>query len=279
MQFELNVTLDYAKAGVNAPQKPAALSVYLLTAQPDMPAWMERPMVVICPGGGYRYKSVREAEPIAMRFLAAGMHAAVLQYSTEPSRYPTAALELAWCVQQCRANAAKWHIQPDAVFVAGFSAGGHVACTLSTLWQEEVFARVVGDAASFRPDGQILSYPVVTMGEYAHAGSRENLLGADASREMIDALSLETRVTENTAPAFIWHTVEDGSVPVENSMQYAMALRRSGVPFELHLYECGGHGLAACDATTAARPDQIAPDNAGWMDLAIRFIRRRAPMA
>ena len=232
-------------------------------------------MVIICPGGGYRYKSVREAEPIAMRFLAAGMHAAVLLYSTEPSPYPTAALELAWCVQQCRANAREWHILPDAVYVAGFSAGGHVACTLSTLWQEDVFARALDDAASVRPDGQILSYPVVTLGEYAHVGSRENLLGINASQEAIDALSLEKRVTKDTAPAFIWHTVEDGSVPVENSMQYAMALRRAGVPFELHLYERGGHGLAACDATTATKPEQIQPDNAGWLDLAIRFIRRR----
>jgi len=275
MQLELNVTPDYAKAGLPAPAKPATLSLYLLTAQADMPAQMERPMVVICPGGGYRYKSVREAEPIAMRFLAAGMHAAVLQYSTEPSRYPTAALELAWCVRQCRVNAAKWHILPDAVFVAGFSAGGHVACTLSTLWQEDVFAHVLGGDVPLRPDGQILSYPVVTMGEFAHAGSRENLLGADASKALIDALSLETRVTEQTAPAFIWHTVQDGSVPVENSMQYAMALRKCGVPFELHLYECGGHGLAACDATTATKPEQIVPDNAGWLDMAIRFIRRR----
>ena len=275
MQLELNVTPDYAKAGVPAPDKPAALSLYLLKAQADMPAQMEKPMVIICPGGGYRYKSVREAEPIAMRFLAAGMHAAVLQYSTEPSRYPTAVLELAWCVRQCRENAAQWHIRPNAVYVAGFSAGGHVACTLSTLWQEELFGRVLGDGASIRPDGQILSYPVVTMGEFAHAGSRENLLGADAPQEMIEALSLEKRVTADTAPAFIWHTVEDGSVPVENSMQYAMALRRSGVPFELHLYERGGHGLAACDATTATKPEQIVPDNAGWFDLAIRFIRRR----
>jgi len=275
MQLELNVTLDYAKAGVSSPAKPATLSLYLLAAQADMPEQMERPMVVICPGGGYRYKSVREAEPIAMRFLAAGMHAAVLQYSTEPSRYPTAALELAWCVQQCRLNAAKWHILPDAVFVAGFSAGGHVACTLSTLWQEALFADVLGGDAPLRPDGQILSYPVVTMGEYAHAGSRENLLGADAPQAMIDALSLEKRVTDHTAPAFIWHTVQDASVPVENSMQYAMALRRSGVPFELHLYERGGHGLAACDATTATKPEQIVPDNAGWLEMAIRFIRRR----
>ena len=275
MQLELNVSPDYAKAGVSAPKEPAKLTLYLLKAQADMPAQMERPMVIICPGGGYRYKSVREAEPIAMRFLAAGMHAAVLLYSTEPSPYPTAALELAWCVQQCRANAAQWHILPDAVYVAGFSAGGHVACTLSTLWQEDVFARALGDAASVCPDGQILSYPVVTLGEFAHVGSRENLLGINASQEAIDALSLEKRVTKDTAPAFIWHTVEDGSVPVENSMQYAMALRRAGVPFELHLYERGGHGLAACDETTSTKPEQIVPDNAGWLDLAIRFIRRR----
>ena len=277
MQMNIQVKLDYEKAGVPAPQQPATLCLYLLSAHEDMPAQRERPMIIICPGGGYRYKSPREAEPIAMRFLAAGMHAAVLQYSTEPSHYPTAALELAWSVQQCRLHAAQWHILPDAVFVAGFSAGGHVACTLGTLWQEPVFAAVLGDQAPVRPSGQILSYPVVTMGRFTHAGSRDNLLGTDASPEMLHALSLEERVTADTVPAFIWHTVEDGAVPVENSMAYAAALRRCGVPFEMHLYERGCHGLSACDATTATKPEQIVPDNAGWIDLAVRFIRRRLP--
>jgi len=275
MEMQLDVSVDYALVNLKVPDEPAKLTCFLLPAREGMPQQMEKPMVIVCPGGGYAYKSVREAEPIAMKFLAAGMHAAVLQYSTEPSRYPTAALELAWCVQQCRRNAAQWHIRPDAIYVAGFSAGGHLACTLGTTWDDPMYAHVLGSDVSVRPDAQILGYPVVTLGEYAHAGSRENLLGPDACEEMIRALSLENRVTENTVPTFLWHTLEDGSVPAENSLQYACALRRHGVPFELHLYEKGCHGLATCDEITATKPEQIVPDNAGWMDMALRFLRRR----
>jgi len=276
MQLELNVSVEYEKAGVPAPKTPAKLTCFLLPASEGLPEQMEKPIVIVCPGGGYAYKSVREAEPIAMKFLAAGMHAAVLQYSTEPSRYPTAALELAWAVQQCRRNAAQWHVRPDCVYVAGFSAGGHLACTLGTTWEDAVYADVLGADVSVRPDAQVLGYPVVTLGEFAHVGSRVNLLGEDASEEDIWALSLENRVNEHTVPTFLWHTLADASVPVENSLQYACALRRAGVPFELHLYEQGSHGLATCDAITATKPEQIVPDNAGWIDLAIRFLRRRS---
>lgn len=275
MQVDLNVNVDYAAAGIDAPAAPARLSLYLLPAFDDMPGQKEKPIVIVCPGGAYAYTSVRESEPVAMKFAAAGMHTAVLRYNTAPSRYPTAALELAWCIQQCRIHAKEWHIRPDAVYVAGFSAGGHLACTLGTLFHDPIFARALGSEVSVRPDAQVLSYPVITLGEFAHAGSRENLLGADAPDQMVHALSLEERVSADTAPAFLWHTLEDGSVPVENSMLYAMALRRNGVPFELHIYEKGAHGLATCDALTATKPEQIVPDNAGWIDLVIQFLRRR----
>lgn len=276
MQFELNVDVNYALAGVKTPQGCARLSCYLLPAFEEIPAQKEKPMVIVCPGGAYAYTSARESEPIAAKFLAAGMHVAVLRYNVAPNRYPVAALELAWCVQQCRKNAAQWHVDPERIYIVGFSAGGHLACTLGTMWNDPLFEQVLGGEISVRPNAQILGYPVVTLGEFAHAGSRENLLGPDAPQEKINALSLETRVTAQTVPAFIWHTVEDGSVPVENSLQYAAALRRNGVPFELHLYETGGHGLATCEEITATKPEQIAPDNAGWMDLAIRFLRRRS---
>jgi len=274
MQLELPILVDYQKVNVSLPEKQATMTLFLLPASHEMPYQQDKPMVLVCPGGGYAFRSDREAEPIAMHFLAAGMHAAIVRYSCDTVRYPTAALELAWCVQECRRNAQQWHIRPDSIHVIGFSAGGHLACTLGTTWHWPVFEQALGNDVSCRPDSQILSYPVVTMGEFTHEGSRDHLLGENASQEAIDMMSLEKQVTSKTVPTFLWHTVEDGAVPVENSLQYAAALRRAGVPFEMHLYEKGHHGLSTCDGVTNPEGG-LFPDNEDWLKKAIRFIRRR----
>ncbi len=272
------VSVSYDRAGVPAPEMPAELRVYTLPHTEGISMEPERPMVIVIPGGAYQYCSDREAEPIALQFLAKGFHAAVLRYSCAPSRYPVAALELAWSIQWLRARAGELRIKKDAIGVCGFSAGGHLAGTLGTLWREPVFAAALDAAVSWRPDFQLLCYPVLTLGTFAHVGSRENLLGRpgekDNQSERAEALSLETRVTKETPPTFLWHTAEDGAVPVENSLMYAMACRKNGVPFELHIYERGGHGLSTCTWITAAGPEQIVPEDTGWIDLAVHFVRR-----
>ncbi|MCE5343850.1 MAG: prolyl oligopeptidase family serine peptidase, partial [Eubacteriales bacterium] len=146
-----------------------------------------------------------------------------------------------------------------------------------TLWDEPIFARALDDGNSkdWRPDGMILCYPVITMGRYTHEGSRDCLLGSAASSEAREALSLEKRVNTQTVPAFLWHTVEDNAVPVENVLMFATALRANNVPFEMHLYEKGGHGLSLCDRTTAQGEEQLYPDNDNWMPMAIRWILRK----
>lgn len=276
MEYSLSVSVDFGKAGLPEPRKPATLTCFILPSSPEIPLQSEKPMVIICPGGAYRFCSDREAEPIAMKFLACGMHAAVLRYTTDPSPYPTAAIELAWCISECRRRAREWHIRPDSIHVIGFSAGGHLACTLGTVWHRPLFRQTLGENADVRPNSQILCYPVITMGESTHAETRRQLLGESPSSEAVDSLSLEKQVTAQTVPTFLWHTVEDRAVPVENSLQYACALRRSGVPFEMHLYEKGGHGLSTCEDITAGGPEGVVPDNAEWINHAIRFIRRRA---
>jgi acetyl esterase/lipase len=120
----------------------------------------------------------------------------------------------------------------------------------------------------------ILCYPVITFGEYGHKGSRVNLLGPDAAEELAGKLSLETRVGVGTVPAFLWHTYEDDSVPVENSLQYALALRKAKVPFEMHIYEKGCHGLSLCDETTSQYEYQLVPDDTDWIQSAIRWVKR-----
>ena len=268
MLLNLTVTPEYEKAGAVPPARPAELKVMLLP--PVLEQRKTRPMVIVVPGGGYSYTSDREAEPIALRFMAEGFHAAVLRYSCAPSRWPVAALELAWSIRRARTDAQAWGVDPDRIYVIGFSAGGHLACSVGTLWDREPLA---AGEVSCRPDAQVLCYPVITLGQYTHAGSRNELTGG--SSELAEALSLEKRVTPQTPATFLWHTVGDGSVPVENSMLYAAALRREGVPFELHIFELGGHGLATADEETAHTPDQVIPDVQAWLPLAVRFLKRR----
>lgn len=253
------------------------LYAYLLNKSPEIPGMNTRPAVIICPGGGYSFKSDREAEPIAMRFLAMGIHAFVLQYSVAPYQYPSAALELAAAVRLVRQNAQDFGVYADQIYIMGFSAGGHLCATLGTLWDEPVFEQALGSGTTkdWRPDGMLLCYPVITMEAFTHQGSRDCLLGADASSDLLSELSLEKRVTSKTVPVYLWHTFEDGAVPVENSLMFASALRKAGVPFEMHIYENGGHGLALCDETTAQGREHFVPDNANWMDMAIAWVKRR----
>lgn len=250
------------------------LNAYILDDTMELPTKKPRPAVVICPGGAYAFRSAREGEPIAMQYLAADMNAFLLQYSVAPSRYPTSVLELAEAVKLVREHAKEWNIDPEKIAVMGFSAGGHLAGSLGTLWDRPVFYDAFGPSESWKPNGTILCYPVLTMGEFTHEGSRDNLLGEHASQEQLDALSLEKQVSEKTVPAFLWHTQEDEAVPVENSLQYAAALRKHKVPFELHIYEKGGHGTSLCSEITAGGPEHLLPDNVSWMDQSIRWMKR-----
>ncbi|MDO5424264.1 MAG: alpha/beta hydrolase [Eubacteriales bacterium] len=250
------------------------LYAYVLDTSPEIPLKEKRPAVIICPGGGYHAKSDREAEPVALQYLAQNINAFVLQYSASPDPFPTAALELAEAVALVRAHAEEWFIDPEKIVILGFSAGGHLAGSLGTLWNRPVFHEAFGDSQDWKPNGMILCYPVITMGEFTHEGSRTNLLGENSSEEAREALSLEKQVSADTVPAFLWHTQEDDTVPVENSLFYAAALRKHGIPFELHIYERGGHGLSLCREMTSNLEEQNVPDNTGWMELSVKWIQR-----
>lgn len=275
MQMDIPVKVDYARAGVKTPERPTVLNLYRLPAIPELPDTSARPLVIVLPGGAYCNTSPREAEPAAMKFIAAGMHAAVLHYSITPNRYPAAALEVAWCIQECRRNAKEWNIDPDAIYIMGFSAGGHLCATVGTTWNDPVFHEALDSDVSWRPDAQLLCYPVITLGKYTHEGSRINLLGEDATVEQIEALSMENRVSADTVPTFIWSMTTDEVVPVENTMMYAAALQRHHIPFELHIYEQGRHGTSTNEpiSVDAALANS---DNATWVQHAVRFVQRRS---
>lgn len=256
--------------------QPYARLVTYIQEYTDALAVRERPLVLLCPGGGYERTSDREAESIALQFLAMGYHAAVLRYSCAPSRYPTALLELAESVLLVRKHAEQWHVKTDKLVIQGCSAGGHLAANYAMCWNQDWFRERTGvsgrdsDHQLLRPNGLLLCYPVITSGEYAHRGSFENLMGDSPEQEkLLELLSLEHQVNGDVPPTFIWHTYEDQAVPVENSLLLVSALRRAGVSTEFHMYPRGCHGLALATALTKSSDGRcVQPECAGWIDLA-----------
>lgn len=233
----------------------------------------KRGAVLICPGGGYGYTSEREAEPIALEFNAAGFHAFVLHYSVAPRKHPQPLLDVSRSIRLIREHAEEWNIVKDKIAVCGFSAGGHVAASLGVHWDKPFLQDGYDDQAETnRPDALILSYPVISSGEHAHRDSFNNLLGGEPEASLLAEMSLEEQVNEKTPPAFIWHTFEDQLVPVENSLLFAQAMRRQGIPFELHIYPEGPHGLSLATKLTATNEEQINPHVATWMDLCIQWL-------
>jgi len=202
--------------------------------------------VVVCPGGGYGGLARHEGHDYAVWLNDLGIHAFVLKYRLGSAgyRHPRMLEDAARAVRWVRHRAGEWKLDPGRVGIMGSSAGGHLASTLLTHFDagrpdhEDPVER-----QSSRPDLGILCYPVITLGEFTHAGSKANLLGASPSAELVTLLSNERQVTSNTPPTFLFHTFEDQAVPVENAMLFAAALRRHGVPFDLHIYERGRHGI------------------------------------
>jgi acetyl esterase/lipase len=201
--------------------------------------------MIVCPGGGYQHLADHEGAPIAKWLNSIGVTAFVLKYRIAPRyHHPAPMLDAARAIRTVRARVAEWGINPAKIGILGFSAGGHVASTAGTHYEQ-------GDArspdpierVSSRPDLMVLVYPVITMGEKAHGGSRRNLIGSNPEAAMVTLLSNEQQVDSRTPPAFLVHTVDDATVPVDNSTMFAAALQRAKVPYELHLYQHGPHGF------------------------------------
>jgi acetyl esterase/lipase len=222
------------------------------------------PAIVVCPGGAYRRRAPHEGEPIARWLNSLGIAAFVLDYRVAPNRHPAPLHDAQRAIRTVRHHAAEWRADGTRVGILGFSAGGHLAAAAGTHpGTGELGATDPVDRHSARPDLLVLCYPVITFGEHRHEGSMLNLLGDDPSDEARQALSVERCVTAETPPTFLWHTAEDGSVPVQNSLLFAKALARNDVPFALHVFPHGRHGLglAADDRLVGAWTRLCA----GWL--------------
>ena len=253
------------------------LYTYFLDSSIEMRPNEKRPVILMCPGGGYEMTSDREAEPMAMQFLAMGYHVAILRYSVCPVRYPAALLQVAESVLYLKEHADEYHIDPEKIVVQGCSAGGHLAANYGIARNSPFLTKRMGmenDPEQLCVAGLLLCYPVITSGEKAHEESFRNLLG-EQYEEKKEELSLENQVTPDTPPTFLWHTATDETVPVENSLYFFQACLQQGVSAELHIYPVGGHGLSlANEETCRANGIGVQKECQSWIGLAQTWLKK-----
>ncbi len=239
------------------------LTVYLPDAGKATGAAM-----VICPGGGYAHLAAHEGNDYALWLNQHGVAGFVLQYRLGSHGYhhPAMLNDAARAVRWVRAHAGDYRIDLKRVGIMGSSAGGHLASTLATHFDAgNPAAADAVERQSSRPDLGILCYPVISLGDFAHPGSKRNLLGTNPPPELVQQLSSELQVTAATPPCFVWSTAEDKTVPVENSLLFAAALQKNHVPFDLHIYQKGRHGIGLADKPPFAHPHPWAGDCLFWL--------------
>ena len=281
------------------------LTTYVLSDSGEMLAGKGRPAVLICPGGAYLACSDREAEPIAMAFAVMGYHAFVLRYSVyggeafdnkfggmtprEECRYPAPMREIGLAMLSIKEHAKQWLVDADRIAICGFSAGAHNCAMYATHWHMPVITDYFGrDKDLFRPAACILAYCIsdyLYMREHAdrHSGAKDlfdaanlSYLGRkEVSEEQLAEVSPVRFVTEEMPPTFLWTTAEDEVVPVQHSIRMAHALADSGVPFELHIFEEGRHGLSLATQASSGCKTQINKDAAKWIGLADAWLHKR----
>lgn len=270
----VNLNVNYEKAGLPDPGYQPTLELFVPDYFDEL-GKRNRSAIIICPGGGYDYCSEREAGPVARRFAGADFACFVLRYSCVDKLFPTALLECAAAVKYVRENAEKFDIDPDKIFVMGFSAGGHLAASMANLWNSSLLSDTLGCGGDMlKVNGSILCYSVILSDpELTHEGSIANLICHKENPELREYISMEKRIGEQTPPTFLWHCSDDGCVPVENSLYYISALSKNRIPFEAHIYPSGGHGLSLCDNSAATWEGHNQPIAATWTNHCIDWLR------
>ncbi len=233
----------------------------------------KRPCLIVCPGGRYKFCSQREAEPVALQFLPEGFHVFVLNYSVFPHGYPSQLRQVAALLELIHQNADLWHCDTSHIAIIGFSAGGHLAAHYSAAYDCDAIRAMFPDSKPVT--AALLCYPVITADPaWAHTGSFQALTGSSAiSQAQIAALSCEKLVNSHTPPTFLWHTADDTTVPVMNSLLYAQALAAHKIPFELHIYPYGNHGLSICDRSVCENLQPYHYHNHLWLDSAKKWLK------
>ncbi|OPH51135.1 esterase [Paenibacillus ferrarius] len=226
-----------------------SLTPYLLEGEGPFPA------VIVCPGGGYTHRAGHEGEPVAKWLNAIGISAFVLHYRVSPAQYPSQLHDAQRAIRMIRHRGTEWNIDPERIGMLGFSAGGHLASMAGTHFDNgNPQANDPIERYSSRPDALVLCYPLITMGEFTNVSCKSVLMGERQNdRALIELLSSEKQVTEETPPTFMWITADDPVVQAENCLMFATALRKARVSFEMHLFESGPHGLGLASGDREAQ--------------------------
>lgn len=234
--------------------------------------WKKRPTVVVCPGGGYWFCSYREADAVASQFLAKGFNAFVFTYSVgDAAVFPQPLVELSRAVADIRKNADEWGIDEEKIAVCGFSAGGHLTASLGTLWNDsEVQEKSACFNGENKPNALILGYPVISASWAIMDNSIARLIGNNDFDKTLKKLNMQNNVGPHTPPTFLVHTFNDGAVPVKDSLLFADALEKHDVPFDLHIFTNGGHGLSV--GTDIVGTDEKS--FAAWVDICTDWLHR-----
>ncbi len=227
------------------------------------------PAVIVCPGGAYEFLSPIDKEPVAKKFYGAGYHTFILNYSVkEKAKNFQPLIDLASAMNYIREHALEWNLDSNRIAVCGMSAGGHLAASLGTLYNEKQFLDAAPKFGNIRPDAMILIYPVITSDEYAHKMSIAYVSGDEIGGKTYQWFGLDKHVDETTPQTFLWHTSTDKAVPAENSMRFAMALSVAKVQYELHILPQGAHGLSTCSYEVG----KYDPYNGRWVEWSITWL-------
>ncbi|MBQ3869746.1 MAG: alpha/beta hydrolase [Clostridia bacterium] len=257
----------------------ARLYCYICSESPEMPNLVRDAMLVL-PGGGYQMCSDREAEPIVKKYLAAGMNVFLLYYSCGADAAGFRPLvEASYAMKYIRENAKEFNIDPERVFAVGFSAGGHLCASLGTFWNAPWLKEKLSPDFPYginKPTGTVLSYAVTSAVTVpTHLGSFYSIIGStEPSEEDLKKYSINLHVSKDSSPAFIWATADDQAVPVINSIVVAEKMAEHGVPFEMHIFPHGPHGIALAEEETAVGWSEFIDENvAKWIPLSIIWMK------
>ncbi|MFD2117147.1 alpha/beta hydrolase [Paenibacillus yanchengensis] len=256
------------------------LTAYIIDTSPEMSNWKQRPAVLVLPGGGYMMTSDREADPVAFHYLSKGFHTFVLRYSVGVhAAFPAPLIDVSRAMALIRNYAEEWHLDDKRVAICGFSAGGHLAASLGTMWHEEQIVQQAGIApGTNEPNALILGYPVISCADDSEKRLEkmwECAMGEQPYEQMQQQLSCELHVGSHTPPTFLFHTFADNVVPVEHSLLFSQALAKHDIPFELHIYPNGVHGISlANEITSTGRDNLVDRDVAGWVEQSSAWLWR-----
>ncbi len=267
-----------------------SLTAYLQEPPLSSMDWMERPAVIICPGGAYLGYSEKETEPVAIKFLSEGYQAFVLKYSIGDTAYfPAPFLDAAKAVMMVREHAKQWGIHPDRISLCGFSTGAHVAATLGAMWQKAELAKALNaDNNCFKPNALLLGYPVLDLYRFGesnreHSQEMKTLIdmmfscifgSADPDKSDMMKWDVASNITSVYPPTFLWITTEDSFVDVEQSMDFIKRLAAYKVPYEFHVFEKGSHGSSIGSSTAGFSEEAIKKlgNSPQWVALAMRWL-------